>query len=88
MQFETLRTMLAHLAINNWKLQQFNIKGVYLHGELREEIYMAQAPSYDNRTGQVYSLKRALYGLKQAGNVWNSKINNVLIGLVLGDIVY
>ena len=42
---------------------------------------MAQAPGYDNKTGQVYLLKRALYGLKQAGNVWNSKLNNVLIGL-------
>ena len=69
MRFETLRTMLAHLAINNWKLRQFDIKGAYLHGELKEEIYMGQAPGYDDGTGQVYSLKRALYGLKQAGNV-------------------
>ena len=53
MQFETLWTMLAHSAINNWKLQQFDIKGAYLHGELKEEIYMAQAPGYGdgNRTG-------------------------------------
>jgi hypothetical protein len=81
MQFETLRTMLAHMAINNWKLRQFDIKGAYLHGELKEEIYMAQAPGYEDGTGQVYCLKRALYGLKQAGNVWNTKLNSVLIGL-------
>src|SRR5271155_1672503 len=80
MRFETLRTMLAHSAINNWKLRQFDIKGAYLHGELKEEIYMAQAPGYNDRTGQVYLLKRALYGLKQAGNIWNTKLNNVLIG--------
>ena len=81
MRFETLRTMLAHSAINNWKLQQFNIKGAYLHGELKEEIYMAQAPGYDDESGKVYLLKQALYGLKQAGNVWNTKLNNVLINL-------
>src|SRR5882757_5086012 len=81
MQFKTLWTMLAHSAINNWKLRQFDIKGAYLHGELKEEIYMAQAPGYDNGSGQVYLLKRAIYGLKQAGNVWNSKLNDVLIGL-------
>ena len=81
MWFETLRTMLAHSAINNWKLWQFDIKGAYVHGELKEEIYMAQAPGYDDGTRQVYLLKRALYGLKQAGNVWNSKLNDVLIGL-------
>ena len=40
MRFKTLRTMLVHTAINNWKLQQFDIKGAYLHGELKEEIYV------------------------------------------------
>lgn len=39
MHFETLRTMLAHTAIHNWKLRQFDIKGAYLHGHLEEEIY-------------------------------------------------
>ena len=81
MRFETLRTMLAHSAINNWKLRQFDIKGAYLHGVLEEEIYMAQAPGYDDGTEQVYLLIRALYGLKQAGNVWNTKLNDVLTKL-------
>ena len=46
MRFETLRTMLAHMEIHNWKLWQFDIKGAYLHGYLEEELYMAQPPSY------------------------------------------
>ena len=46
MRFETLRTMLEHTAIHNWKLWQFDIKGAYLHGYLEEELYMAQPPSY------------------------------------------
>ena len=43
MCFKTLRTMLANSTIYNWKLQQFDIKGAYLHGELKEKIYMTQA---------------------------------------------
>ena len=70
--------MLANSAINNWKLRQFNIKGAYLHGVLKEEIYMAQAPGYNDGTRKVYLLIQALYGLKQAGNVWNTKLNDVL----------
>ena len=66
MCFKTLRTMLANSAIYNWKLQQFDIKGTYLHRELKEEIYMMQAPGYEDK---VYHLLRSLYGLKQAGNV-------------------
>ena len=81
MRFKTLRTMLMHSAINNWKLRQFDIKGAYLHRELEEEIYMAQAPGYTDGTDQVYLLIRALYGLKQAGNVWNTKLNDILTTL-------
>ena len=81
MHFETLRTMLANPAIYNWKLRQFDVKGAYLHGELKEEIYMMQASGYEDNTNKVYHLFRSLYGLKQAGNVWNAKLNNTLTTL-------
>lgn len=75
-RFETLRAMLAHTAIHNWKLWQFDIKGTYLHGHLEEEIYMAQPPGYEDGSQQVWKLIRALYRLKQAGfqemfGTWN-----------------
>ena len=81
MRFETLRTMLAHSAIHNRKLRQFDIKGAYLHGNLEEEIYMVQAPGYEDGSQNVYKLIRALYGLKQAGNVWNTRLNDALTNL-------
>ena len=37
MCFKTLRTMLANSAIYNWKLRQFDIKGAYLHRELKKK---------------------------------------------------
>ena len=78
MHFKTLRTMLANSAIYNWKLRQFDVKGAYLHRELKEEIYIMQAPGYEDNTNKIYYLFRSLYGLKQAGNVWNTKLNNTL----------
>ena len=81
MHFETLRTMLANSTIHNWKLWQFDVKGTYLHGELKEEIYMMQASGYEDNTNKVYHLFRSLYGLKQAGNVWNTKLNDTLTTL-------
>ena len=69
MRFETLRTMLANSTIYNWKLRQFDVKGTYLHGELKEEIYMMQVPGYEDKTNKVHHLLISLYGLKQAGNV-------------------
>ena len=81
MCFETLRTMLAHTAIHNWKLRQFDIKGAYLHGYLEEEIYMAQPRGYGDNSQRVRKLIRAIYGLKQAGNVWNTVLNEALTEL-------
>ena len=81
MHSKTLKTMLANSAIYNWKLQQSDIKGPYLHGELKEKIYMMQAPGYGDNTNKVYYLFRSLHGLKQAGNVWNAKLNDTLTNL-------
>ena len=78
MRFDTLRTVLGISAVRNLKLRQFDIKGAYLHGELKEEIYMRQPPGYSDGTGRVCVLKRSLYGLKQAGNVWNHALNSKL----------
>ena len=81
MCFKTLRTMLANSAIYNYKLQQFDVKGTYLHRELKEEIYMMEVPGYEDNMNKVYHLLRSLYGLKQAGNVWNAKLNDTLMNL-------
>ena len=78
---DAIRTMLAHLAIHNKKLRQFDIKGAYLHGNLEEEIYMVQAPGYRDGSQRVYKLIQALYGLRQAGNVWNTRLNDTLTKL-------
>ena len=42
MQMESLRTILALAATHNLDLGQMDIKGAYLNGNLKEEIYMAQ----------------------------------------------
>ena len=81
MRFNTLWTVLALTAINEWNLQQFNIKGAYLNSYIEEEIYMWQPPGFKNRTAQVFKLKWSLYGLKQAGNVWNKELDYALQGL-------
>jgi Reverse transcriptase (RNA-dependent DNA polymerase) len=70
MRFETLRTMLAHTAIHNWKLRQFDIKGAYLHGYLEEDIYMAQPPGYGDNSQRVQKKKKinsSLVWIKTSG---------------------
>jgi transposase InsO family protein len=75
MRFETLRTFLAFAASMKWDIKQFDVKGAYLHGLLKELIFMDQPRGFDDGSGRVCKLIRTLYGLRQAGNVWNREFN-------------
>lgn len=57
---------LAMVAINHWSLHQLDIKNVFIHGELEEEVYMDQPPGFNvpGNSRLVCRLHRSLYGLK------------------------
>jgi hypothetical protein len=78
MRFETLRTMLALATINRWDVRPMDIKGAYLNGWLKEEIYMKQPAGYDDGSGRVCRLIKTLYGLKQARNEWNNEFDGTM----------
>ena len=52
----------------SWPLYQLDIKNVFLHGDLVEEVYMEQPPGFvaQGESGLVCRLRRSLYGLKQS----------------------
>ena len=79
MRFETLRTLLAYAAIENWDILQLDIKGAYLNGHVKEELYMRQPIGFEDSTSHVCLLWKTLYGLKQARNEWNNEINGSMI---------
>jgi hypothetical protein len=68
----TVRTIIGMAVIKGWSLHQMDVKNVFLHGDLQEEMYMEQPPSYVDQThpNLVCRLKKTLYGLKQAPRAW------------------
>ena len=78
MRMESLRAILALAAVHNLDLRQMDIKGTYLNGDLKEEIYMMQPDGYDDGSGKVCHLQKTLYGLKQSGREWNNRFNNFM----------
>ena len=56
MRFETLRTLLAFAASKKWDIKQLDVKGAYLHGLLKESIFMDQPRGFDDESGHVSKL--------------------------------
>ena len=77
-RLETIRTILALAVKNDWEIQQMDIKGTYLNGDLKEEIYMNQPEGFDDGTSHLCHLIKTIYGLKQSSQEWNHKLNTKL----------
>ncbi|XP_047260624.1 uncharacterized mitochondrial protein AtMg00810-like [Capsicum annuum] len=57
-----------------------NVKNAFLHGDLKEDIYMKPPPGlFSLPTSDVCKLKRSLYGLKQAPRAWFDKFWSTLL---------
>ncbi|RVW46329.1 Retrovirus-related Pol polyprotein from transposon RE1 [Vitis vinifera] len=72
-KINTVRVLLSLAANLDWPLQQFDVKNVFLHGELSDEVYM-DLPSgcmvSEKQCQKVCKLKKSLYGLKQSLRAW------------------
>jgi len=78
----TIRLLLSLAFIYNWELKQLDINNVFLHGELKEKVYMVAPPILTSiQLGQVCKLKRVLYGLKLASREWFAKLSSFFLFL-------
>ena len=66
----TVHTLLAVVASSSWAISQMDVKNAFLHGNLKEEVYMQPPPGVDAPSSYGCRLRRALYGLKQAPHAW------------------
>ncbi|GJW76447.1 ribonuclease H-like domain, reverse transcriptase, RNA-dependent DNA polymerase [Tanacetum coccineum] len=82
-RMETIRLLLAIAANNKWEVHHLDVKYAFLHGDLKEEVYVTQPEGFIKRedNGKVYRLIKALYGLRQAPRAWNIKLDNTLKSL-------
>ncbi|KAM0018090.1 putative RNA-directed DNA polymerase [Helianthus debilis subsp. tardiflorus] len=82
---ETVRLMLALAAYQGWEVHHLDVKSAFLHGDLKEEVYVSQPEGFikPGNEGKVYRLSKALYGLRQAPRAWNTKLDQTLKSLNL-----
>ncbi|KAM2731468.1 hypothetical protein EV2_035124 [Malus domestica] len=79
----TIRILLTLAVQYNWFLNQLDISNAFLHGDLKEDVYMQQPPGFVDplHPTSVCKLRKSLYGLKQAPRAWFDKLFQALHSL-------
>ncbi|GJY06382.1 retrovirus-related pol polyprotein from transposon TNT 1-94 [Tanacetum coccineum] len=75
----TIRLVLSIVASEDLHLEQLDVKIVFLHGDLDEDIYMAQPEGFQSAGKEenlVCKLKKSLYGSKQVPRQWYLKFDS------------
>ena len=77
MDFITL--VLAVVASKRWEVHYMDVKSSFLHGDLKEYIYMKKPKGFIDDPSLVCRLRKSLYGFKQAPRAWYSKMDAFLM---------
>ncbi|KAL1189087.1 Retrovirus-related Pol polyprotein from transposon RE2 [Cardamine amara subsp. amara] len=82
-RIETIRLLIDLAASHGWEIHHLDVKTAFLHGELKETVFVSQPEGFEKKgsEGKVYKLNKALYGLRQAPRAWNNKLNCILMEL-------
>ncbi|GJX31740.1 putative ribonuclease H-like domain-containing protein [Tanacetum coccineum] len=80
-RMEAIRIFLAYAAHKGFTVYQMDVKTAFLHGSLKEDVYVCQPEGFidADHPSHVYKLKKALYGLKQAPRAWYDELSTFLL---------
>nr|GFC24080.1 retrovirus-related Pol polyprotein from transposon TNT 1-94 [Tanacetum cinerariifolium] len=80
-RMEAIKIFLAYAAHKLFTVFQMDVKTAFLHGSLKEDVYVCQPEGFidADHPSHVYKLEKALYGLKQAPRVWYDGLSTFLI---------
>nr|GEV93161.1 hypothetical protein [Tanacetum cinerariifolium] len=78
---EEIRIFLAYVAHKGLTVYQMDVKTAFLHGSLKEDVYVCQPEGFigADHPSHVYKLKKALCGIKQAPRAWYDELFTFLL---------
>lgn len=80
-KLEGFLLFLAYVSFMNLIVYQMDVKVTFQHGELQEEVFLKQLPTFDSNKfpNHVYRPDKVVYRLKQAPRVWYDTFTNYLV---------
>uniref|UniRef100_A0A2N9GYK4 Reverse transcriptase Ty1/copia-type domain-containing protein n=1 Tax=Fagus sylvatica TaxID=28930 RepID=A0A2N9GYK4_FAGSY len=77
----TVRMIISLVVSLHWPLRQLDVSNAFLHGILKEEVYMSQPQGYTDPQNPHYvcKLHKSIYGLKQAPRAWFERFTGQLL---------
>nr|GEX09078.1 retrovirus-related Pol polyprotein from transposon TNT 1-94 [Tanacetum cinerariifolium] len=80
-RMEAIRIFLAYAAHKSFTVFQMDVKTAFLHGTLKEDVYVCQPEGFidADHPSHVHKLKKVLCGLKQAPRAWYDKLSTFLL---------
>nr|GEX06024.1 retrovirus-related Pol polyprotein from transposon TNT 1-94 [Tanacetum cinerariifolium] len=80
-RMEAIRIFLAFTTHKSFTVFQMDVKTAFLHGTLKEDVYVCQPEDFidADHPSYVFKLKKALYGLKQAPRAWYDELSTFLL---------
>nr|GFC36926.1 hypothetical protein [Tanacetum cinerariifolium] len=80
-RMEAIRIFLAYVAHKSFIVFQMDVKTAFLHGTLKEDVYVCQPEGFIDADHpiHVFKLKKAPYGLKQALRAWYDELSTFLL---------
>ncbi|GJY18094.1 retrovirus-related pol polyprotein from transposon TNT 1-94, partial [Tanacetum coccineum] len=80
-KMEAIRIFLSYAAHKSFTVFQMDVKTAFLHGTLKEDVYVCQLEGFidADHPSHVYKLKKTLYGLKQAPRARYDELSKFLL---------
>jgi hypothetical protein len=64
------KAMYVIIVVNDWEIEQMNVKIVFLYDKIHENVFVVQFTSFEQKINQICKLNKALYDLKQSSRIW------------------
>jgi hypothetical protein len=69
-KFMSYKTMYVITIVNDWKIEQMNVKIAFLYDKIHENVFVVQLTNFEQSVNQICKLNKTLYDLKQFSRIW------------------